>query len=110
MSVNRKVFKTDSGDTCFVLDDNNGISLKSGNNNVIVGNDATSIANPYLETIATKKVMMQETGLLGFIPFMPSMVPSIPFAKMLPTLAIVGAAAASMAALNVAKSSKNNAS
>jgi hypothetical protein len=43
--------------------------------------------------------------LLGFIPAMPSVIPSIPFAKMLPTLASVGAAAAFMAAVQAAKSS-----
>ena len=105
MPVNRKIFRTDSGDSCLIIDDNNGVSIKSGNNNFVVGNDSTSIANPFLETSAIEKPCMKEPHLLGFVPGIPSYIPSIPFAKMLPTLAIVGAAAASMAAVQAAKSS-----
>jgi hypothetical protein len=106
MPVNRKAFYTDSRENCLVVDDNNGVTLKSGGNNVIVSEDQTSIKEPFLETLSPKQVMTRGSGLLGLIPTMPPLIPSIPFAQMLPTLAIVGAAAATLASANVAKSSK----
>jgi hypothetical protein len=109
MPVNRKFFGSPNGEGNLSVDENGQITLRSQNNNIAVTPDGTAIDNPMLQTISTKKVMMQETPFgLNMIPTIPSHIPTIPFAEMLPTLAVVATAAAALATINFAANKAND--
>jgi hypothetical protein len=105
MSVKRKFFGNPEGDANISVDEAGNITLRSGTNNVCVTKDGVSVPNLMVETASIKKIMSRETPVfVNMIPTVPSHIPDIPFAAMLPTLAIVAAGAAVLASANIAAS------
>lgn len=110
--INRKAFGSENAQIS--SDDNGNIALVAGEskrNTVSVTENGVTIAgdNIVKETTSEKEVFARAMPFpFNMVPTLPRAIPDIPFRHMLPTIAIVGAAAAAITALSIKKKKNRN--